>query len=80
MNRDGFINWLIVKKGLKQRSSKDVFSNLIRAGRYVSLLEDIPVDELIFKLDRNDEFNSFTRAVKSHMRRAVRLYREYKEK
>ena len=78
MQTDDFISWVGKKYEMGDKSARDVFSRLKRASKYVNV--DLPIsdEELLFKLGTIEEFKNLTMAVKSQLRRSVRLYREYK--
>jgi hypothetical protein len=74
-----FLNWLRESKGLKKRSSNDVLSHLTRSSKFVDLFEDdLTGEDLAYLLSKNEEFNGLSPTVKSHLRRSVRLYYEFK--
>ncbi|WP_407559611.1 hypothetical protein [Vibrio parahaemolyticus] len=80
MAKDSFSEWLNTKKGLQTNSSRDVVSRLKRCRTLLPqniVIEDIPADEVILYLERNDNFKHMSVTVRSQIKRAVKLYIEY---
>jgi hypothetical protein len=80
MRNPDFREWL-TGRGYTRASARDYVSRLKRA---VELnhesgvaLSSVPADEFIMHLERNDEFRGLTTSVKSHLRKTVRLYKEF---
>lgn len=70
-----FSEWLRTQKGYSDRSISDVFSRLNRAS---NLLPNHEINQyLITDLEQLQEFNSLTVAVKSQIRKAIRLKLTY---
>lgn len=70
-----FSEWLRVQKGYSDRSISDVFSRLNRVS---NLLPNHEVNQyLIADLEQIQEFNNLTVAVKSQIRKAIRLKLAY---
>lgn len=66
-----FSEWLRTEKGYSDRSISDVFSRLNRAHNF---LPDHEINQyLITDLEQLDDFNNLTVAVKSQIRKAIRL-------
>lgn len=75
-----FLIWLQKTKKLKKRSSQDVLSHLSRSSKFINLFEDgLNGDDLAYLLSKNSEFVNLSPSVKSHLRRSVRLFYEFKE-
>lgn len=73
-----FLKWLIKSRNLKRRSAKDVVSHLRRAGILININNlDLEVDDMVFLMSKSPVFKSLGANSKSHLRRAVRLYREF---
>lgn len=73
--RQNFSEWLRTQKGYSDRSISDVFSRLNRAH---ILLPNHEINQyLITDLEQLQEFNELTTAVKSQIRRAIRLKLAY---
>lgn len=72
-----FYTWLNSKKGLKEKSSRDVISRLKRASRLIDLDSNLPDDELLLKLGKSKEFESLSPFVKSQLKRAIILKRQF---
>ena len=70
-----FSEWLRTRKGYSDRSISDVFSRLNRAS---NLLPNHDINQyLITDLEELQEFNNLTVAVKSQIRKAIRLKLTY---
>lgn len=74
----GFVRWLQEQKQLGRRSAGDVKSHVLR----VSALTDLDDPELedtdvIYQLSKSHQFASLNLNTQSHLRRAVRLYKEF---
>ena len=73
--RQNFSEWLRAQKGYSDRSISDVFSRLNRAS---NLLPNHELNQyLIADLEQLQEFNNLTVAVKSQIRKAIRLKLTY---
>jgi len=72
-----FASWLISEKEYKKRSANDVLSRLKRADGVCSLTE--PDDRYVFDLEHTEKFATLSPAVRSQVRKAVRLYSEFHE-
>lgn len=77
MSEDSFQDWLIQKHQFKIKSAGDVRSRLRRASKFIDVLETIPDDELLFKLNRIGEFKELKPTVQSQLKRSINLYKEY---
>jgi len=77
MDGNDFFDWLQKKHRLTPKSARDVVSRVRRAKQYVDLTMDIGDEELVFKLSQNTNFQDLTLTVKSQLRRAVRLLKEF---
>lgn len=77
-----FIDWLQIKKHLKERSAKDVKSHLLRADKFINVDDNaLKEPEITYTLAKSNEYQDLSSSTKSHLKRAVRLYQEYlKEK
>ncbi|MFN3997423.1 hypothetical protein [Algoriphagus sp.] len=75
-----FVEWLQAAKNLKRRSSIDVKSHLLRADEIIDV-EDMTLrePEITYGLSKSEKFQELTSSTKSHLKRAVRLYKEYLE-
>lgn len=75
-----FLRWLEEDKNLKERSAKDVLSHLKRASKMIDLYaENISSDDLVYFLAKNEQFSGLSQNIKSHLRRAVRLFHAFME-
>jgi len=72
------IEWLQEEKNLQERSARDVRSHLKRAEKFVDLSQsNLDGDDLAYLLNKNPEFSNLSTSVRSHLRRAVRLLKEF---
>lgn len=76
MSAEEFINWLL-NNNLALNSARDVMSRARRASRYIDLSASCSDEELIFRLTQVPEFQSMSPSVKSQIKRAVFLYRQF---
>lgn len=72
-----FHEWLCSVKGFSSKSARDVVSRVNRSKKYISESQDLNDEELLFRMGQNPEFKRLSRFVKSQLRRAIKLYREY---
>lgn len=71
-----FSEWLEIEKGMSRKSSHDAASRLKRAMNILGT-EYVTGEELNL-LEEKDEFTSLSITVRSQLRRALRLYAEFK--
>ena len=76
--RKPFRAWLTEDKGLSALTAKDMESRVRRAN-YIALL-DTREDGVIYlhRLEKNDDYGALSVSIKSQLKRAVRLYCEYR--
>ena len=76
-----FVVWLQSEKNLKERSSRDVKSHLLRADEIIDV-DDMTLrePEVIYGLSKSGKFQQLHSSTKSHLKRAVKLYKEFREK
>ncbi len=76
-----FVKWLQSEKNLKEKSSRDVKSHLLRADEFIDI-EDMTLNEpeIIYGLSKSENFKEMASSTKSHLKRAVKLYKEYRTK
>lgn len=73
-----FKKWLLNEKKLSAASSSDVVSRIFRVQKIIAVdLKEKPVDELIMLLNREPNFQSLSVSVKSQLRRAIKLYKDF---
>jgi hypothetical protein len=72
-----FKEWLIQSKGLSEKSAGDVQSRLNRAKKLVSFKATDKLKKIIDALNEDDDFNALTMTIRSQVRRAVKLHKEY---
>jgi hypothetical protein len=75
-----FVEWLQSEKNLKERSSRDVKSHLLRADEIIDV-DDMTLrePEVTYGLSKSEKYQELPSSTKSHLKRAVRLYKEYLE-
>lgn len=76
MNSD-FSNWLAVQ-GFSVRVQSDILSRLKRASTFINVDAQKREDSALMNLGRNADFEKLSTSVKSQIRRAVRLFFEFK--
>lgn len=76
-----FVDWLQSEKNLKERSSRDVKSHLLRANEIINI-DDITLKEpeITYNLSKSEKYIELPSSTKSHLKRAVRLYQEFVNK
>lgn len=72
-----FIDWLVRSKGMSFRSARDVLSRSRRSQNYVDITLPITDAELVFRMTQSPGFDKLTPCVKSQLKRAVILIREF---
>ena len=73
-----FQEWLSAEKGLSERSSRDTVSRLSRANKLHPLSSETDLQTYIFELGRKPDFESLSPSVRSQLKRAVKLYSEFR--
>jgi DNA (cytosine-5)-methyltransferase 1 len=80
MNDDysDFLEWLQNTKLFTKKSAEDVVSRIKRVKCIMEI--DVPVDIelLLFHFMGKPKFKTLTKTVKSQLKRAIKLYKEYK--
>jgi DNA (cytosine-5)-methyltransferase 1 len=73
-----FREWLQNTKSLTKNSAEDVVSRIKRAKTIMEV--DIPIDieTLLFHFMGKSAFKALTSTVKSQLKRAIKLYKEFK--
>ncbi len=74
MDCEGFKNWLKIEYTYTDATVKDMASRLRRANNMLDFLND---DVYLFRLSQTEEFKNASPAVKSQIRKAVKLYTIY---
>jgi len=74
-----FNSWLVDEKTLSARSASDVISRINRVAKYfdVDLLKKNNNAEIDYLVEKLDATLSFTKSVKSQIKRAIKLYVEF---
>ncbi|MCL6633108.1 MAG: hypothetical protein K6T63_10805 [Alicyclobacillus herbarius] len=77
-DKEPFSKWLMEQKKIGKRSAKDVCSRVRRAARFYDLNSSESDDEIVFRVTQHPDFKMLSLNVRSQLKRAVRLYREYR--
>ena len=72
-----FERWLCDKVGFQERTARDTLSRLRRVSTMTDALKPKSEDELLFRLKQSDEFLRCSPSVRSQLKRAAVLYREF---
>jgi hypothetical protein len=72
-----FERWLSGEIGFQERTARDTLSRLRRVSAMIDVLEPQSEDELLFRLKQSDEYPRCSPSVRSHLKRAAVLYREF---
>jgi site-specific recombinase XerC len=73
-----FSNWLVENTSLTKNVVRDVNSRSNRVRKLIGDIDHEDLAELLTKLESNDVFQSLSRTVKSQLRRALKLYCEFR--
>ena len=73
------VKWLRDEKGYKHRSSKDVISRIRRIEKFHNL-PMIITEETIFQVEQEEDFKKLSVSIKSQLRLALRLLRDYQQR
>lgn len=73
-----FVEWLQAEKSLKERSSRDVKSHLLRADEIIDV-DDMTLKEpeVTYEFSKSERYQELPSSTKSHLKRAVKLYKEF---
>lgn len=71
----GFKEWLCVNTPYSERTISNIVSRLKRANAILPWFDE---DIYLFRLEQSDAFASLNCSVKSQLRKAAKLYYEYK--
>ncbi len=75
-----FVEWLQSEKNLKERSSRDVKSHLLRADEIIDVGDmTLKEPDVTYGLSKSIKYQELSSSTKSHLKRAVRLYKEFIE-
>lgn len=77
MELNGMKQWLETIKGYKERSARDVLNRIKRVKKLTNISLDSPYDQIINSLEDNEEFKQLSVYVKSHLRTAIKYYKEF---
>lgn len=78
-NEAAFRNWLTASRNLTRRSLGDVVSRTRRVVDWMDILAPESDAEAIFRLSQDQRFEECTDNVKSQLKRATLLYREFSQ-
>lgn len=73
-----FRAWLGRNTDLSEKAMGDVVSRLTRIEKITPLHVNGAADDFLFKLGKKSEFSSLGQAVKSQLKRAYKLYHQFK--
>ncbi len=73
-----FRAWLGRSTDLSEKAMGDVVSRLTRIEKITPLHVNGAADDFLFKLGKKSEFSSLGQAVKSQLKRAYKLYHQFK--
>lgn len=74
-----FIAWLQEEKGISRKVAGDILSRANRA-RKIKLFSNYKVDNYLSNLENTEDFMKMNKSIQLQVKRAVRLYFEYKSK
>jgi DNA (cytosine-5)-methyltransferase 1 len=72
-----FHKWLMDGKAMSEKSANDVISRLRRAKTIIVFDVSLDVETLLFHFTGKPAFKELTLTVKSQLKRAIRLYKEF---
>jgi DNA (cytosine-5)-methyltransferase 1 len=72
-----FSRWLIALKGFGVKSSKDVLSRINRINGFIDVDTSEDAEKMVYTLSLCPAFKAFSPSVRSQLRRAIKLYKEY---
>lgn len=73
-----FAKWLEDNSSLSEKSARDVLSRLNRVSHFGAKLNESQ-NQILLKLNNNSDFQNLSITVRSQLRRAVRLYKQFKK-
>lgn len=77
--KDKFRSWLTINKCYSARSISDIISRTQRAFSLQSPSNCVVDDYYLFELERNPSYRNLSNSVKSQIKRAIILYKEFSE-
>ena len=80
MDTNKYAEWLVRSAGLENRSARDVISRTRRVGGMISLDSKMQTCDLLHELGKKEQFKQLTISVRSQLRRALKLYRDFKNR
>jgi DNA (cytosine-5)-methyltransferase 1 len=75
-----FREWLVSVNSLTKDSADDVISRVKRAKSIMEIDVPLDIDTLLFHFMGKPAFKSLTATVKSQVKRAIKLYKEFNPK
>jgi DNA (cytosine-5)-methyltransferase 1 len=76
-NFDNLQKWLIDAKFMSKKSAGDVVSRLKRANTIIEIDVPVEIETLLFHFSGKPAFKALTQTVRSQLKRAIRLYKEF---
>jgi DNA (cytosine-5)-methyltransferase 1 len=73
-----FWEWLQSTKSLTKDSAGDVVSRVRRAKNIMEIEQPVDIDTLLFHFMGKPAFKALTATVRSQIKRAIKLYKEFK--
>jgi DNA (cytosine-5)-methyltransferase 1 len=75
---DEFRKWLRNTKSLTKDSADDIVSRIKRATKIMEIDQPVDIDTLLFHFIGKPAFKALTTSVRSQLKRAIKLYKEFK--
>lgn len=72
-----FAEWLVARKGFGGKTARDVVSRIKRINGFIDADAGEDVEKILYTMSIHADFKAFSLSVRSQLRRAVRLYKEY---
>ncbi|MDR1218695.1 MAG: hypothetical protein LBK73_03690 [Treponema sp.] len=73
-----FSEWLITRKKFGDKTARDVLSRINRINGFMDADASEPVEKMLYTLSVVPAFKALSLSVRSQLRRAMRLYKEYR--
>lgn len=74
---EGFENWLR-ERGISLKGSWDIVSRLRRLNKFFPVDVTVDFPYAVVEMEKKDEYRALSRCVKSQIKRAMKLYYEFK--
>jgi DNA (cytosine-5)-methyltransferase 1 len=72
-----FSEWLITRKGFGAKTARDVLSRINRINGFMDADASETVEKILYTMSVVPAFKMLSLSVRSQLRRAVKLYKEY---